>query len=197
MAKFNYREITRKVASSPIVTKRMTTIMQKKFDASKEDMLEEFDNHPVTLEINAGIDADNISDTLPDVPNGNLFAFIGFDAFSDPISPVREILKDEMVLTRSQVESGERKIKYKFSVRVPTEHIEQVSPLPFETGQSWVTGIEKGISGFGNFLAKKFNNPPSRSTGGIQTEHEIREGEFHTVPYLSKLLRDFTARLKR
>ena len=50
-----------------------------------------------------------------------------------------------------------KNIKISFPVSGPTlNEIESVTPMPFEGGRSWTTGIEKGISGFSYYIFKKF-----------------------------------------
>ena len=50
-------------------------IVNSEFNKIKEDLLREFNNHPVTKEIESGVDSLNSSGTLGGV--GNLFTFIG------------------------------------------------------------------------------------------------------------------------
>ena len=50
----------------------------REFERIKKQALAEFDKHPVTQEINGGIQAKNISNTLPGTKgDANLFSFIG------------------------------------------------------------------------------------------------------------------------
>jgi len=66
--------------------------------------------------------------------------------------------------------------------------------MPFEGGRSWVRGVEKGISGFSNYVFKKyFKN--SRSGTGLQSEHEVRTGSFKPTPYLSSILKKFYSKV--
>ena len=51
--------------------------IKKEFEKIKNQMLEEFNDHPVTREIEAGIDASNISGTLNNITN--LFSSSQFD----------------------------------------------------------------------------------------------------------------------
>jgi hypothetical protein len=57
--------------------------VQSKFLESKEMFFNNFDQHPVTQEINGGPSSSNISNTLNGI--GNLFSFIGFYKNSNPI----------------------------------------------------------------------------------------------------------------
>lgn len=194
MAKFNYRELTKAVATSAAGTKRVNTVMQKRFEEAKVHLIQEFESHPVTREIEAGPGARNDSGTLQD--EGDLFSFIGFEQGSSPTEPVKNVLRNETVLSQSKVGvPAGGKIQYKFSLRLPTESIKNVSPLPWEKGLSWVEGIERGISGFGNYIQGRFRSPePSRSGGGKQVEEKVRTATFKKRKYLSEIVAKFIAR---
>ena len=57
-------------------TKRdVAKILNKKFEEIKKEMIQDFESHSVTREIEAGPGASNISSTLS---RGNSFSFIGF-----------------------------------------------------------------------------------------------------------------------
>ena len=65
--------------------------------------------------------------------------------------------------------------------------------MPWAPGLSWAEGIEKGISGLGNFLNKKTSK--SRSGQGIQIDFSVRGGTFSTTSYMTKILEDFVSAL--
>ncbi len=196
MAKFNYREIARAVAKSPAGRKRIETFARQRFEVAKNQLMEDFDNHPVTRELEAGAqdpeNADNVSNTLPG-SSGNLYSFIGFE--ENPIPALRNALQEGTTLSVSTISVEGDKIKCKSSLRVATEQIQDATPLPFETGKSWAEGIEKGISGFSQFLAGAFAT--SRSGGGIQVKNQVRGQNFRTTQYLSQILKNFTNKLRK
>ena len=70
----------------PQIEKRFRAAFQK----VKNEMIAEFLNHPVTIEIKGGIGAKNLSGTLDGITN--LFSFIGFDSSSDPTSQIENML---------------------------------------------------------------------------------------------------------
>lgn len=194
MAKFNYKELNRSLASSAVGEKRVQTIAQSKFAAAHDILMEEFENHPVTKEIEGGIDSPNLSNTLPGIPDANLFSFIGFQDGTDPIDPIREILRDDIKMAKSGKQVNSTSIEYRFSLRIPRQALKQASLMEWDSGQSWIDGVENGISGFSYYIAKKLGNPPSRSLGGVQIKgHPIRSGTFKKTSYLSGLF----ANLKR
>jgi hypothetical protein len=173
---------------------------EKEFQKIKGQTLKEFDQHPVTVELEMGVEGKNVSKTLPGTkPDSNLFTFIGFDQDSKPTQEVRQILEEEILLNRiPKTKTIETGVQFEFSVSVPTlKSIEQKTPLPWETGRSWVRGIERGISGLGYYLSGKFKSPePSRSGGGIQSDDKVRSGSFSTVKYLSTILKNLKDKLK-
>jgi hypothetical protein len=173
---------------------------EREFQKIKKQTLNEFDEHPVTVELNAGVDGKNITDTLPGTRgDANLFSFIGFDQGAKPTEEVRQILEDEIVLDKKpQSRTIPTGVQFNFDVKVPTlKSIEQKTPLPWESGRSWVRGIERGISGLGYYLSGRFRSPePSRSGGGIQSDNKVRPGAFSTVKYLSQILNNIKEKLK-
>lgn len=166
----------------------------KQLDDAKDQMLEEFDNHPVTKEIEAGVESSNISGTLGGY--GNLFSFIGFDRGSNPIQFLRNLIINTISLPKKPF--AKRRGVYFFRVKVPTmKTLETETPLPYEKSRSWIRGIERGISGIGYFIFRKRNNSYSRSGGGIQTEKKARGGvRFGNMPYLSRILENFYKKAK-
>ena len=193
--KIDTAELYRSIARSEIGKKRVQTIARNRFEALRPELLREFDEHPVTQEIKAGAGAANISNTLDG--QGDLFSFIGFEENDNPTDAVRAVIESstDLVIDNSTPTVQGDGLVYQFSVIVPTEAIETASPLPFESGQSWVTGIEKGISGFSQYLAGYFRS--SRSGGGIQTSNTVRGGEFKTREYMTEIYRNFAAKFKR
>jgi len=173
----------------------------KEFQRIKNQTLRQFNQHPVTKELEGGIGASNISDTLPGTKgDANLFSFIGFAEGSNPTQEVRQILEQEIDLNQKPtVRNIETGIQFNFKVLAPTlKAIEAATPLPWENGRSWVKGIERGISGLGYYLSGRFKSPePSRSGGGIQSNYKVRKGSFVTVEYLGAILRDLKEKLKQ
>jgi len=72
-------------------TKGLKNAVNQKVQDAQKKLLEEFERHPVTVEISGGTNATNISGTLSG--HGNLFSYIGFSAGDKPLSAIREILK--------------------------------------------------------------------------------------------------------
>lgn len=193
--KIDTAELYRSLSKSDIGNKRVQTVARNRFEALRPELLKEFDNHPVTQEVLSGPGAANISNTLDG--QGDLFSFIGFEENENPTAAVRAAIDSAttLVIDNAPPTVQSDGVIYKFSVTIPTEAIEAASPLPFETGQSWVTGIEKGISGFSQYLAGYFKS--SRSGGGIQATNVVRGGEFKTREYITEIYRNFAAKFKK
>lgn len=168
---------------------------EKEIDKLRNELVEDFNNHPVTKEIEAGPDAENISSTLNGV--GNLATYIGFPSNSNPTEPVKNILKTIKINDRPKKNFSGGDVIFEFETVAPSiEEIESVGSLPFEPGQSWIKGIENGISGFGAYIyGKIFKN--SRSQKGLQSKYSFRQGAFRPVKYISEIMGKFYLKVKK
>lgn len=156
------------------------------FQKIKNRMIAEFLNHPVTVEIKQGINAQNISGTLDGATN--LFSFIGFDAnATDPTKAIENILQ------QTRFEFAVAKVNsVDFSIYIPDpKDVFDVSPMPWAPGRSWAKGIESGISGLGYYL--KVSRDSSRSGLGIQSPRQVRKkgAKFKNTQYISALLKKY------
>ena len=186
--KLDIGKIRGKVLSSKKAKDKAFEKAEKKVQAEKSKLIDAFENHEVTKEITAGPKASNTSGTLGGY--GNLFSFIGFDAGSDPITPIKETLNE--IEVKNVKLNGD---KYSASVKYPSQNeIKKVTPLPFENGKSWAIGIEDGISGFTQYIYTKFLD--GRSKEGIQSDKRSNSGSFKKQDYLNSLLQDFIKNIK-
>lgn len=153
------------------------------FNKIKREMIDEFRKHPITVEIKAGPYAENTSGTLEGY--GNLFSFIGFDEGDNPTNAI------EGLLNLSKIERGpDTKDGFMMRIYIPSkEQIFAETPLKWATGRSWAEAIERGISGFGQYLNTEAIN--SHSGTGIQIETKVRKGKFKNTPYISALLKKY------
>lgn len=181
-------------------TQRATVI----FNDGVIGMRKEFEEDPVTREIDGGIAAENISNTLgggqaPD----NLFAFIGFTEGDHPTEPIRKALEPTDVngprLGPAIKGQNTKQPTYTFTITAPKlEEIYHETPLPWGPEMSWAEKVETDIPGFARFLAAYTKNPSSRSGGGLQTKGDLpsRGGAQFTPPengYLTRIFRNFIA----
>lgn len=186
--KLDIKSIRGKALSSTKVKEKALEKAEKKVSQEKNKLIEAFDNHEVTKEIAAGPKTSNTSGTLGGY--GNLFSFIGFDAGSDPITPVKELLNE--IEVKNIKKNGD---EYNVTVKYPSQNeISKVTPLPFENGRSWALGIEKGISGFTQYIYTKFL--AGKSKEGLQSDKRSNSGSFKKQDYLNSLLQDFIKNIK-
>jgi hypothetical protein len=164
--------------------------IKNKVNEIKTKILEEFNKHPVTVEIEQGIEAENISGTLSGL-NTNLYSYIGFEQGSKPIQPIREALNEIKITANHNNKVSKYKIEF------PTaKDIFDISPMPWAKGRSWAKGIELGISGIGFLL---LNRPKySRSKSAIQVKNQVRTGfRFKNVKYISYIINKYKKEIKK
>lgn len=168
---------------------------QNEMNKIKQELLEDYNDHPVTKELEAGADSENISQTLNGI--GNLTTYIGFQEGSNPTEPVRNKLKTVSLNPKGKVSDNDSNLSFEFEVIAPSiEEIESVGSLPFEQGNSWIRGIENGISGFGAYIyGRMFKN--SRSGRALQGRRTFRQGNFRPVSYMNEIMNKFYSKIKR
>lgn len=186
----NFRSIYKKVENqgkNKFLSAANSEIKRRVLTA-QEIMVETFENHPVTMEIDAGPSSSNFSQTLNGY--GNLFSFIGFESSEKPTEGLRRLLNEQInIVYRGLLKRGKEMADYRFDILVPSVlELETQTPMPWLNGESWAKGIEEGISGIGQFLA--IQAKVSRSGGGIQVKTNF-DRTFSTTPYLSKILDSF------
>ena len=161
--------------------------LSKQFKEAKDEMLAEFNSHPVTRELEMKTAANPSSF----VGEGSLFGFIGFNENDEPIDVVRRMLKSsDLVFVRI------KKAVVDFKVLYPSkEELFDAPPLPWATGRSWLKGIESGLSGLGKYL--NIESEASRSGGGIQAANSVKSGRFKNTPYISKILNNFIKKIEK
>jgi len=177
---------------APIVNKQAMDRIIKLAREAHMEMLKAFESHPVTKEIKSGPDGYNQSGTLGGY--GNLYSFIGFEEGMDPIAPIRKILKKTLKVRA--IPANHKSMVMNFLVELPSkEELFAASPMPWATGRSWIDGIEKGISGLGEYL--NTTSFSSRSGEGVQAKNKIRGGGFRNTKYLSEILNNLKNSLRR
>lgn len=200
--------MTELTASEPILKKSADAAMREAFfEPAVAAMAEEFKNDFVTKEIAAGVDSENISETLDAVfredaakndSKANLTGFIGFDESPDLVlKPIRDRLDPANPDGPKMIYKGssKNKLEFRYEIRAPNEEaIYRDTPIPWSPGISWAKRIEQGISGIGYFLNRQ-NASGSRSGGGIQIDDKIRSGRFKPRSYLSKIFNNFLRRV--
>ena len=195
--RLNHKYIVELVSKSDAYKSHINNVITKKVSMAKVALLEEFNNHPVTEEIEAGVNSSNLSKTLPS-GYGNLYTFIGFRYGSNPTNVIRNLLASTKNLKKIRNKVSKKKIISYVTITTPSENqIKAVSKMPYEGGKSWVYGIERGISGFSHYIYK--NYILSRSTKGLQSKHKARSGSFKPMydGYITKILKNFFDRVSK
>jgi len=184
------QNISQALVKNSTIIKNAEIIATEAIEVEKEKYINQIEDHPVSQEILDGPSAANISRTLDG--GGNLFSFIGFEKSDNPLEKIKNLIKNNTFIKFKNAKNG----IFNFSVFTPSlEEIYEESPMPFEGGKSWVQGIEKGISGFSNYLYGLIF-PESRSGRAIQSKNKVRKSNFKPRPYLSKLYINFLKNFK-
>ena len=155
--------------------------IERNFNNIKSAMITELMNHPITKEIQ-NERGPNSSDTLGGY--GNLFTFIGFEAGSTPIDPIKQEFDKTVLQFRQLSDDGPI-----WNIYMPApEDIWEVTPMPWAEGRSWAKGIESGISGVGWYLYNQNKDyPQSRSGPAIQVKSKIASKvRFKNVKYIKR-----------
>lgn len=171
------------------------SLAEAKLGKEKSNLLEDFNSHPVTKEIDGGATSSNISGTLGGY--GNLFSFIGFVDGSNPTQIVRDLIsKIRLIRSSSKVSADSSGSVFSFRVSASSIDVfKKNTPMPWAIGRSWLIGIEYGISGFGSFINKAL--AASRSGGGIQADGKVRDSSFRRTSYFQNIYSTFFNRISR
>lgn len=202
MPRINMRKLSRKAkviaSANPKIRQTVRKIVREEFKQIQDDFIEKVRAHVISREIEAGYAnplAPNISGTLSGV-RGNLFSFIGFDRGKP--NPINEL---EKILRQHKIKIVGKRGKYRIVIITPdkTEIFKKTS-MEWAIGRSWVSAIEKGVSGLGLFIAGNYGDNPkinSRSEGGIQLRKRVRSAKFRNTSYLSPLLNEYQKRIEK
>lgn len=193
--KINLKEIRKAVVQNREVQRSMVNIAAQKLQDAKEELISDFESHPISQEIKGGADASNSSGTLGGY--GNLFSFIGFDSSSDPVESWVSHLKNSIRIDRKtpiRAVDSKNGFEMSFSIRGISERdLVTNSSMPWERGRSWITAIERGISGFSYFIVSKLG----RSGGGIQSKNRARSLSYNKTQYWTPIWKKFINRISR
>ena len=212
MPSYNKTSILLKMTQATTNSQRIENfaygLTSKRVEQQKKELINKFNNHEVTREIERGNQAN--SSFLSD---GNLFAFIGFhDNGEEEIqfNEVRNLLEQQTRLIKKPIQKivNRSSVTMRFNVRTPfLKDIWAKTPYPktppgnVDRSGSWADDIEtKGIDGFMYFLYLfSYDKPPSdksRSGPGLQVRKKIHSGgDLKGVPYIRELLNEFESAL--
>mgnify|MGYP003652855324 CR=1 FL=1 len=180
------------VENARVMSQKLRRFIEPKLEKKQEHLVKKFKVHPITIEIDGGPTASNSSGTLGGY--GNLFSFIGFGSGDEPTDIIKKIFSEKI---RFKVKRKGSSGKYTIVFFIPSlEEIYALTPLPWATGQSWVDGVEKGMSNVGSYLYSATGFSSSRSRTGIQAESKTSGVSFKNTPYVAKLIENFKKTLK-
>lgn len=179
--------------------------IKKKFNQAKEGLLEAYDEHDITQEIQNGPEAS--SEFVKTVAGGNLFSLIGFSDGDEPTEELRKIIEQSVTLQLQSPRKSKTKngILWEVPVLTPTmdelnEKVASRSPLDW-TSRAWTSLIQRGIPWFAHYLFDdKRSLKASRSGTAIQVKGTIsegRSGSFNGIPYINELIRKFQESIKK
>jgi len=183
-------DLKRAISSNKVYQAEVRAIVKEQFEEKKAQLIENFEKHPVTQEI-SNPNSSNISNTLGGY--GNLYGFLGFEE-DDPTSSVEEVLYNKTKVNAVSMRNGEVTLKF----TVPDlEDFDSAAALQWDT-KNWVKGIEKGISGFQNFMAKE----AGRSGKGFQMKGKVKPfaggvNRFQNTKYMTDLINKFKSSLNK
>lgn len=191
MADDPFDDLFRNIRKDAAFLRQTRYLMGIVFEKAKREALSEFNNHPVTREIEGESSATNISGTLSGIDGVNLWNFIGFDNSSRirPTDEIRNILSQASFQIQGDI----------INIDIPTaQEIFDKTPLPWpgSTGRSWAKGIESGISGLNYFI--RVARASSRSGFGLQSIYKARSGaRFSNRPYISQIINNFKSKVRK
>jgi len=171
----------------------------KKAENLKKEALAALDSHEVTMEIEAG-PSSSVSLVLGG--SGSLFGFLGFEASAKPMGILRSAIEDYIRVDKNKgrlTKVNKTNFKIEFDINIPSmEEIYRVTPLTWTT-QSWVKGIERGITNYTNTVFPETTDktfPSSRSGVALQSRNKIRFMNLRAIPYITPILKQLKKKLK-
>jgi hypothetical protein len=200
----NRASIQKKVKVSKGLIREARAVAKDVLEDAKGAYMNEFEEHRITQELEAGPSASNISRTLGGY--GNLFSFMGFSSGSEnPITKLRKVLLNGFAIKKETPDKKKDRVRTFVFSYPDREYIESKSSLSlkFETGRNWVIALEKGISGFSSYMHKKFQS--GRSGMGLQIGRTISKGRvrdsYSPTPYRTlfeqKFIKTINKRISR
>lgn len=194
---FDEKDFRRQLVSSSFVSGATKEIAEKKLEQLKSELENEFSSHPVTKELESGESSSNISGTLGGY--GNLFSFFGFSSGENPTKVVSDAIKKIRLISGSPTKgrpSGNLAVS---QWKVDTSSLQSLpsqTRMPWESGRSWLSAVEQGVSGFSYYLYGIFSRNFSRSGRAIQGKSQVRSVSFKRVEYFASMYSRFLNKLK-
>ena len=203
MAEVNMISIMKKLVKGAAVNKKVEKAVLAEalvvFTEKKDDLIDNFNKHKVTVELEGDLDVKSNF-----LPRGNLFSFIGFFQGSKPTEPIRDLLKEIRLLTFPRRKILKKSsVMMEYTVNVPDlRTFWSATPYPDNwSSGSFLRDLEhQGISGFEYYVfSRAFQGvASSRSGRGLQKEDDITNAfDLGPIDYLEALLNDFKKKVSR
>ena len=192
----NLKKLRKRVSDSKSVRRRIGKIFEKQLVDRQRKLVADFDNHPVTQEIQAGRDGSNISKSLNGY--GNLYTFLGFSHAEDPTSIIRNYLAAKVPYRSTSSRNTAQGFAINFKANLPGIRDIQALSVLSHLGRSWVTGVERGkVDGLQYYLNSRRPSSASRSGKGIQIDKRLRNTNIKPIKYVNHLLERFRKSLEK
>lgn len=177
----------------------VTALVEEAFEQKKQEMMQEFSSHPVTIEL-SDENSSNISSTLGGY--GNLFGFIGFSKGSDPIGPVEDRLRELVSLLDISFDKVTSKVKIKYNAPELDDFGDVAQYDGWREGGNWLKGIERGIAGLQYFRTTIGEQERGRSGLGIQMKGNVKgfsggRNRFGNKKYMTAIINNFKSSLAK
>lgn len=173
---------------------------QVRINPARRKFIEEYNKHPVTLELRNKDGGSNTISYVGKRGTPNLFSFLGFDSGSDPLN----ILDQIVYLPRKARFAGLNGLVYSFSVPVPTEEeIHNAVENSFDgniewTSTAWTKLVDDGLpSNIANYVIFPEGIASSRSGNALQVAKINLSNNYSPPPYISKIVQVFNEELRR
>lgn len=185
--------------ASPGIENSVFTNSKRGFEVEKRITLGNFNNHPVTVELDEGPSAESKV-----LDYGNLYSLLGFEPGKDLTSPLYDILQKDIQIRKSNKKpriSGDLML-FTFQYTVPTlKDFNQVSETPPDWAtRPWTAYIEEGIPYFAYYIFSEVGFPSnrgSRSGHGLQIKNKTNKpSKSNKIPYLRQIVNEFIIRVK-
>ena len=188
--KIDRKSIEKTVGNSRSFQSAALREANKRMLLAKKQLIRDFENHEVTKELRSGPESSNLSGALDGY--GNLFSFMGFKDGSDPAELVKKFLESFV-----RMKSGGRSpgLSKEFFIKMPSLNDFNFAKMPWESGNSWVLAVERGMSSFSYYMHKAY--AASRSGEAMQVNHKLRGKSSRPTPYMTVILNNFRKRLSK
>ena len=192
--KLNIKQLLKKsYTNSKVLQNLAYGAAKKKAGRLKKEAIKEFEQHLVTKELEKG-DTGMGSSLLGG--RGNFFGFLGFNQGAQPLEIIRDIFDTSIKIRNTKgklKKAGSTSFVWEFDISIPSKtQIYAVTPLPWGS-QSWVKGVERGITNYAKTIFK--DSDRSRSGVALQSRQNIGFISFRPTPYITPIINNLKKQL--